>query len=63
MFYFFVVVGCSVSFGAMIAFSDAAIFAMGIFNIIGLYFLTPVVKAELAKFLAKVKSGEFKRYS
>jgi alanine or glycine:cation symporter, AGCS family len=36
---------------------------MSIFNIIGLYFLMPVVKAELHKFLAKVKSGEFKRYS
>jgi AGCS family alanine or glycine:cation symporter len=63
LFCFFVIVGCSISFSAVIDFSDAAIFAMGIFNIIGLYFLMPVVKAELAKFLAKVKSGEFKRYS
>ncbi|WP_372659200.1 alanine/glycine:cation symporter family protein [Hydrogenophaga sp.] len=63
MFCFFVVVGCSIGFSAVIDFSDAAIFAMGIFNIIGLYFLMPVVKAELAQFMAKVKSGEFKRYS
>ena len=63
MFCFFVIVGCSIGFSAVIDFSDAAIFAMSIFNIIGLYFLMPVVKAELHKFLAKVKSGEFKRYS
>ena len=58
----FVVIGCSIGFNAVIDFSDAAIFAMGIFNIIGLYFLMPVVKVELQKFMAKVKSGEFKRY-
>lgn len=63
MFCFFVVVGCSVGFSAVIDFSDAAIFAMSIFNIIGLYFLMPVVKAELHKFMGKVRSGEYKRYS
>lgn len=62
MFCFFVVVGASISFGAVIDFSDAAIFAMSIFNIIGLYFLAPVVKAEYQKFMAKVDSGEFKRF-
>lgn len=63
MFCLFVIVGCSISFGAVIDFSDAAIFAMSIFNIVGLYFLMPVVKAELHKFMNKVHSGEFKRYS
>ena len=62
MFCGFVVLGCTIGFSAVIDFSDAAIFSMGIFNIIGLYFLMPVVKKELAKFLAKIKSGEFKRY-
>ncbi len=62
MFCAFVVVGASISFGAVIDFSDAAIFAMSIFNIIGLYLLAPVVKAEYQKFMAKVESGEFKRY-
>lgn len=62
MFCVFVVIGCSISFSAVIDFSDAAIFAMSIFNIIGLYLLMPVVKQELNKFLAKVESGEFKRY-
>ena len=62
MFCCFVVVGASISFGAVIDFSDAAIFAMSIFNIIGLYLLAPVVKAEYRKFMAKVESGEFRRY-
>ncbi|MEX1168452.1 MAG: alanine:cation symporter family protein [Hydrogenophaga sp.] len=63
MFCVFVVIGCSIGFNAVIDFSDAAIFAMRIFNIIGLYFLMPVVKVELHKFMDKLKSGEFKRYS
>lgn len=62
MFCFFVVVGASISFGAVIDFSDAAIFAMSIVNIIGLYLLAPVVKLEYQKFMAKVQSGAFKRY-
>ena len=62
MFCVFIVIGASIGFGAVIDFSDAAIFAMSIFNIIGLYFLMPVVKAELNSFVARVKSGEIKRY-
>ncbi|MGR5145124.1 alanine glycine permease [Photobacterium proteolyticum] len=63
MFCCFVVIGASVSFGAVIDFSDAAIFAMSIFNIIGLYFLMPVVKKELQSFIARVQSGEIKDFS
>ena len=62
LFCVFVVIGASISFGAVIDFSDAAIFAMSIFNIIGLYFLMPYVKEELASFVARVKSGEIKRF-
>ncbi|MGX9416272.1 alanine/glycine:cation symporter family protein [Vibrio sp. WJH972] len=62
MFCFFVVVGATIKFGAVIDFSDAAIFAMSIFNIIGLYFLMPVVKKELHSFIARIKSGEIKTY-
>lgn len=61
-FCFFVIVGATIKFGAVIDFSDAAIFAMSIFNIIGLYFLMPIVKQELQSFLARIKSGEIKRY-
>ncbi|ASJ75380.1 alanine/glycine:cation symporter family protein [Granulosicoccus antarcticus] len=62
IFCIFVVVGATIQFGAVIDFSDAAIFAMSIFNIIGLYFLMPIVKDELASFVARVKSGEIKKY-
>jgi AGCS family alanine or glycine:cation symporter len=62
MFCVFVVIGATIQFGAVIDFSDAAIFAMSIFNIIGLYFLMPVVKAELKSFISRIESGEIKSY-
>ena len=62
MFCVFVVIGATIQFGAVIDFSDAAIFAMSIFNILGLYFLMPVVKKELQSFVTRVKSGEIKTY-
>ncbi|MFT5259633.1 MAG: AGCS family alanine or glycine:cation symporter [Gammaproteobacteria bacterium] len=62
IFCIFVVIGATIQFGAVIDFSDAAIFAMSIFNIAGLYFLMPLVKQELASFIARVQSGEIKRF-
>ena len=62
MFCSFVVVGTSISLSAAIDFSDAAMFAMSIFNIIGLYYLMPIVKAELKSFVDRVDSGEIKKY-
>ena len=62
IFCLFVIVGTSISFGAVIDFSDAAMFSMSIFNIIGLYYLMPIVKKELNSFVARVNSGEIKRY-
>ncbi|MFT5835382.1 MAG: AGCS family alanine or glycine:cation symporter [Sulfurimonas sp.] len=62
MFCSFVVVGTSISLSSAIDFSDAAMFAMSIFNIIGLYYLMPIVKAELKSFIARVDSGEIKKY-
>ena len=59
----FVVIGSSISFATFIDFSDAALFAMSIFNIIGLYYLMPIVKKELNSFIARVESGEIKKYS
>ena len=43
-------------------FSDASLFAMGIANIIGLYFLMPVVKREMTGYLAKLRAGKIPRY-
>ena len=62
MFCSFVVVGTSISLSSAIDFSDAAMFAMSIFNIIGLYYLMPIVKKELKYFVDRVNSGEIKKY-
>lgn len=62
IFCIFIVIGASIKFGFVIDFSDAAIFAMAIFNIIGLYFLMPVVKREVNSFIDRVNSGEVKKY-
>lgn len=61
MFLIFVVIGASMSLGPVIDFSDAMIFTMAIFNIIGLYFLMPKVKELLNDYRAKLKSGEIKK--
>ena len=53
----FVVVGASANLGAVTDFGDAAIFAMALPNVIGLYLLAPVVKRELDDYMARVKSG------
>ncbi|MBS9780582.1 MAG: alanine:cation symporter family protein, partial [Moraxellaceae bacterium] len=62
IFCIFIVVGASIQFHFVLDFSDAAIFAMSIFNIIGLYLLMPVVKKEINSFVARVKSGEIKKF-
>ena len=59
----FVIVGAAMKLGPVIDFSDAAIFSMALVNIIGLYFLMPVVKAELKSYMSRLKSGEIKRFS
>ncbi len=60
VFLAFVILGSSMSLSAVIGFSDAMIFAMSVPNLIGLYFLAPVVKRELSSYMAKIKSGEIK---
>jgi alanine or glycine:cation symporter, AGCS family len=57
----FVVIGASAQLGAVIDFSDAMIFAMAVVNIFGIYFLMPIVKAELDSYLARLRSGEIRR--
>jgi len=61
IFCIFVVIGASMSLGPVIDFSDAMIFTMAIFNIIGLYFLMPKVKEILRDYQGKLASGEFPR--
>ncbi len=61
LFCVFVVIGAAVSLSGVLDFSDAMIFAMAFPNIIGLYFLMPVVRRELDDYLGKIESGEIIR--
>ena len=56
-----VIVGASMSLGPVIDFSDSMIFAMAIPNIIGLYFLMPVVRSEISQYWDKIERGEIKK--
>ena len=58
LFLMFVVVGASISLGAVIDFSDAMIFAMVFPNVIGLVILAPKVREELSKFLSAIKASK-----
>ncbi len=57
----FIIVGSVLSLDSVIGFTDAVLFLLALFNIIGLYLLAPVVKRELASFLSKVRSGEIEK--
>ncbi len=62
IFCIFVVIGSSMNLGPVVDFSDSAIFAMAVANIIGLYILFPVVKRELESYWSRLQSGEIKRF-
>ena len=63
IFCIFVVIGASMNLGPVVDFSDSAIFAMAVANIVGLYILFPVVKKELDSYWSRLKSGEIKKYA
>nr|WP_321414080.1 amino acid carrier protein [uncultured Allomuricauda sp.] len=58
LFLVFVVVGASVSLGAVLDFSDMMILAMSFPNIIGLYIMSGEVRKDLDGYLAKLKAGQ-----
>jgi len=60
IFCLFTIIGSSMSLNKVIDFSDAMIFAMSIFNIIGLYMLAGELKRDLNQFLYKVDNGIIK---
>jgi alanine or glycine:cation symporter, AGCS family len=53
-----VVIGSSMGLGPVIDFSDSMIFAMALANVVGLYFLLPVVRRELDQYWRGIRSGE-----
>lgn len=58
LFLVFIVVGASVSLGAVLDFSDMMILAMSFPNIIGLYILSKEVRGDLREYLKKLNAGE-----
>ena len=46
----FVALGCTIELDAVLEFSDALVFVICIPNIIGLYWLAPDVRAEVARY-------------
>ncbi|AIM59434.1 amino acid carrier protein [Cellulophaga lytica] len=57
-FLVFVVIGASVSLGAVLDFSDMMILAMSFPNIIGLYIMSGEVKKDLSEYFSKLKSNQ-----
>ena len=58
LFLGFVVIGAAASMDSIWAFSDAMIFAMVFPNMVGLYFLFPIVKEQLNKYLDAIKKSK-----
>ena len=55
LFCIFVIIGAAASMNSIWAFSDAMIFAMVFPNMIGLFFLFPIVKKQLKRYLKVIK--------
>lgn len=62
LFLAFIVVGASSTMSAVTDFSDMMILSMGLPNVLGLIIMAPEVKRDLKNYLARVKSGEIKKY-
>jgi len=63
IFCLFTVIGSSMSLSKVVEFSDAMIFSMSIFNIIGLYLLAGELKQDLNQFLYKIDTGIIKKHT
>lgn len=55
LFCVFTVIGSTMTLDKVIDFSDSMMFAMSIFNIIGLYLLAPTIRRELQLYWAKIR--------
>lgn len=54
-----VVIGCTMKLDKVLDFSDSMMFSMAIFNIIGLYALARILKADLDHYWQRYKAGHF----
>lgn len=58
----FVALGSTVQLGPILDISDALVFLICVPNILGLYILAPIVKAELNDYQRRLASGEIKKH-
>jgi AGCS family alanine or glycine:cation symporter len=58
----FVALGCVVQLGPILDISDALVFLICVPNILGLYFLAPIVKREMNSYFARIQSGEIRKF-
>ena len=58
LYLLFVVLGASVSLGAVLSFADMMILAMSFPNIIGLYLMAPEINADMKVYWQKLKDGK-----
>ena len=57
IFVTFTVIGTILTFGRVLEITDAFLFICGFINLLGLYFLLPELKSEMAAYMADRKSG------
>ncbi len=62
VFLLFVILGASISLGAVLDFSDMMVLGMAFPNILGMILLAPEVKADMKDYFARIKSGAIKKY-
>jgi AGCS family alanine or glycine:cation symporter len=58
----FVALGCVVQLGPILDISEALVFLICVPNILGLYFLAPIVKREMNSYFARIESGEIRKF-
>ncbi|OLT25804.1 hypothetical protein BJF82_12720 [Kytococcus sp. CUA-901] len=58
VFLLFTVMGCVLSFGQLIDFTNVILFLCAFVNLLGVYFLLPVIKREMKEYWADYRSGE-----
>ena len=62
LFLLFIVAGASMQLGSVIRFSDAMVFAMAFPNLLGIYFLLPVVRRELDEYWSDYREDRLPRF-
>ena len=63
IFCVFVALGCMVQLGPLLDISDAFVFLICVPNILGLYFLAPIVKKEMLSYQQRLADGKIKKFN